>query len=207
MRTAERPGAFVGKDTRHTVYRGITVEAGTAPTKTLSIRGSFDYTWNAMDYDLGAPPKFPRVSPAALADANAPLDPGPGRSLTVTQSIAFQPADALRFTLDYTKSRLVRNDTKRIAFDQNLYSMLAQYYFTRFLFVRLRGDYDTMIARVRGQLLLGWTPGPGTSIYVGYNNSSNYNGYSPFNGRYENGWRRNEQLVFVKLSHLLRYRM
>ncbi len=207
VRTAERPGAFVGKDTRHTVYRGITVQAGTAPTKTLSIRGSFDYTWNAMDYDLGAPPKFPRVSPAALADANAPLDPGPGRWLTVTQSIAFQPADALRFTLDYTKSRLVRNDTKRVAFDQNLYSMLAQYYFTRFLFVRLRGDYDTMIARVRGQLLLGWTPGPGTSIYVGYNNSSNYNGYSPFNGRYENGWKRNEQLVFVKLSHLLRYRM
>ena len=45
-------------------------------------------------------------------------------------------------------------------------------------------------AGVRGQFLFGWTPNPGTSLYVGYNDDLFRNGYSPFTGQLEPGFRR-----------------
>jgi len=39
-------------------------------------------------------------------------------------------------------------------------------------------DYDWLSANVLGQLLLGWTPNPGTSVYVGYDDYLNYNGFN-----------------------------
>jgi hypothetical protein len=61
-----------------------------------------------------------------------------------------------------------------------------------------------MTANVRGQLLLGWTPNPGTSLYLGYNDDLNYNGFSPFTNRFEPGWQRNRRMFFIKLSFLAR---
>jgi hypothetical protein len=205
QRTTTRSGAFAGAAERSTVYKGIVIEAGTAPSKKYSFKVLVDNAWDQLDFDFGAGQKFPRVSPAALTDPNAPLDPGPGTSLSMTASATYQPTDALRVSLDYTKSRLVRNDTKRVAFDQNLYSLRANYYFTRFTFARTRIDYDTMLANVRGQFLLGWTPNPGTAFYMGYNDDLNYNGFSPFTSRYERGWQRNSRMFFMKLSWLIRY--
>jgi hypothetical protein len=205
QRTATRPGAFAGEPERSTVYRGLVIEAGTAPSKKYSIKVSVDNAWDYFDFDFGAGPKFPRVSPAALENPNAPLDPGPAKSLYVTASAAHQPIDELRVSLDYTKSRLVRNDTRRVAFDQNLYSLRTNYYFTRFTFARVRIDYDTMIANVRGQFLLGWTPNPGTALYMGYNDDLNYDGFNAFTARFEPGWQRNTRMFFIKCSYLLRY--
>jgi len=205
QRTATRPGAFVGASERSTVFKGLVIEAGTAPSKKYSFKALVDNTWDQFDFDFGAGQKFPRVSPAALMDPNAPLDPGPGKALNMTASATYQPTDALRVALDYTKSRLVRNDTKRVAFDQNLYSLRANYYFTRFTFARTRLDYDTMIANVRGQFLLGWTPNPGTALYLGYNDDLNYDGFNPFTNHYEPGLRRNSRVFFMKFSYLLRH--
>ena len=44
----------------------------------------------------------------------------------------YQPTDALRLSLNYTKSRLERYDTGSVAFDDNIYSWRATYQFTRF---------------------------------------------------------------------------
>jgi hypothetical protein len=145
-----------------------------------------------------------RVSPAALANPDAPLDPGPGNTNDITASFIWRPAEAFRASIDYTKSRLVRIDTRRTAYDQNLWSLRASYYFTRFTFARARVDYDTLAARVRGQFLLGWTPHPGTSLYVGYNDDLNYNGHSPFTNQFERGLRRNQRTFFIKMSYLIR---
>jgi len=205
QRTATRPGAFAGDSERRTVYRGVVIEAGTSPSKKYSFKALVDNTWDQFDFDFGAGPKFPRVSPTALADPSAPLDPGPGKSLSITASATYQPTDALRVSLDYTKSRLERNDTKRVAFDQNLYSLRTNYYFSRFTFARTRLDYDTMIANVRGQFLLGWTPKPGTALYLGYNDDLNYNGFSPFTNHFEPRWQRNSRMFFIKLSFLARH--
>jgi hypothetical protein len=65
-------------------------------------------------------------------------------------------------------------------------------------------DYDTLASRVRGQFLLGWTPHPGTSLYIGYNDDLNYNGYSPFTTRFEPGFHRNQRTFFIKMSYLFR---
>lgn len=70
-------------------------------------------------------------------------------------------------SFDYTKDRLVRNDTGRVAFDDNIYSLRTTYQFSRFTFARARVDVDSLDAYVRGQFLLGWTPNPGTSFFAG----------------------------------------
>ena len=76
--------------------------------------------------------------------------------------------------------------------------------FTRFLFARGRVDYDSLASNVKGQFLLGWTPNPGTAFYVGYNDDLNRNGFSPFTGRLEPGFRRNGRTFFIKMSYLIR---
>ncbi len=203
-RTAARAGAFFGPAERSTFWNGYTITFGTNPTGKYSANVIVDGSWKVFDYDFGAGPKFPRVSPAALAGPNAPLDPGLGNSNDVAASFAWQPSEAFRASIDYTKSRIVRIDTRRTAYDQNLWSLRASYYFTRFTFARARVDYDTLASRVRGQFLLGWTPHPGTSLYVGYNDDLNYNGYGPFTDQFERGLRRNQRTFFVKMSYLLR---
>src|SRR5262245_53407564 len=203
-RTATRAGAFFGPAERSTFWNGYTITFGTNPTRKYSANVIVDGSWKVFDYDFGAGAKFPRVSPAALADPNAPLDPGPGNTNDITASFAWRPAEAFRASIDYTKSRLVRIDTRRMAYDQNLWSLRASYNFTRFTFARARVDYDTLASRLRGQFLLGWTPHPGTSLYAGYNDDLNYNGYSPFTARFERGLRRNQRTIFVKMSYLLR---
>ena len=61
-RTATRPGAFAGRGERGTTYHGFTIEAGTAPGRVLSASVTYDRSWNALDYDLGAG-RFRRASP------------------------------------------------------------------------------------------------------------------------------------------------
>jgi hypothetical protein len=65
-------------------------------------------------------------------------------------------------------------------------------------------DYDTLASKVKGEFLLGWTPNPGTSFYVGYNDDLSRNGYSPFSGDLEPGFRRNGRTFFIKMSYLFR---
>lgn len=203
-RTRARQGAFAGASERSTSWQGFTVEAGTAPSKKYSAVILFDRSWKAFDYDLGAGPGFPRVSPAALLDAAAPFDPGPGNTEDINASFNYQPTDALRFSLNYIKSRLVREDTKRVAYDQKIYSFRATYQFTRFTFTRARIDYDTLRANINAQFLLGWSPSPGTAFYAGYNDDLNRNGFNPFSGHYEQGLLRNNRTLFIKMSYLFR---
>src|SRR5215468_1994002 len=204
-RTAVRPGAFFGPDPERSTYRKeIFSFGGTEPSKKFSLFMSGVYRWGEFDYDFGAGPRFPRVSPAALAKSDAPLDPGPGTSLNVEGNFTYKPTDALRLSLNYTKSRLERYDTGRVAFDDNIYSWRTTYQFTRFLFARSRVDYSTLRSNVSGQFLLGWTPNPGTSFYVGYNDDLTRNGYNPFTNQFEPGLRRNGRTFFIKMSYLIR---
>jgi hypothetical protein len=204
-RAAGRQGAFFGLDPERSTYRKeIWGFAETAPSKKYSANVSGVYRWGEFDYDFGAGKRFPRVSPAALVDPDAPQDPGPGISLNLNGNFNYQPTDALRLSLNYTKSRLERYDTGRVAFDDNIYSWRATYQFTRFLFARARVDYTTLSSNLRGQFLIGWAPNPGTSFYAGYNDDLTRNGYSPFTDRLEPGFRRNGRTFFIKMSYLIR---
>jgi uncharacterized protein DUF5916/cellulose/xylan binding protein with CBM9 domain len=203
-RTATHPGAFFGDPERSAYRKEIFGFASSNPTKEYSFGFFGVYRWGEFDFDFGAGPKFPRVSPAALADPSAPLDPGPGRSLNINAYFNYQPIDTLRASLTYIKSRLVRNDTSLVAFDDNIYSLRVTYQFTRFIFIRARADYSTLESRVRTQLLLGYTPNPGTSFYIGYNDDLNRNGFSPFTGQFEPGFHRNSRTFFIKMSYLIR---
>jgi hypothetical protein len=204
-RTVTRAGAFAGDDAeRSTHKRTVDIYGRTTPSKKFSGFWEFVYTRGELDFDFGAGRHFPRVSPAALIDPDAPLDPGPGNLLSLTSRLTFQPTDTLRISFNYNKSRLTRHDTGRTAFDENIYALRATYQFTRFTFARARIDYSTLNSQVRGQFLLGWTPNPGTSLYVGYNDDLAFNGFSPFNERLEPGFRRNGRTFFVKMSYLFR---
>ena len=162
------------------------------------------YGWNAYDYDFGAGSKFIRVSPAALADPNAGLDPGPGKSLDINLNFSYQPTKPLNMSLSWEQSKLRRNDTGLLAFQDNIYSFHSTYQFSRFVFARARIDYDTLSSEARGQFLFGYTPNPGTAFYVGYNDDLVRNGFNPFTGQLEPGLRRNGRTFFIKMSYLIR---
>jgi len=213
---------FAGDDNeRSTSNRGLYMYAGSTPNKKVNFNFFANRRWGALDFDFGAGPNFPRVSPTALAAAaaqasgrctgnnqpticNAPQDPGPGDFLHFEGGITFQPTTALSATLNFTKERLKRYDTGLLAFDENIVSLRSTYQFSRFLFARGRVDFDSIASNVKGQFLLGYTPNPGTALYVGYNDDLNRRGFNPFSGQLEPGFRRNGRTFFVKMSYLFR---
>ena len=203
-RTLTRTGAFVGDSERSAVGNNLFTFISASPSQKYSMNFEMGMNTAEMDYDFGAGRRFPRISPAALANPDASLDPGVGRGKFLSANVEYKPTNPLRFSLDYTKSRLTRNDTQRLAYDDNIFSFRSSYQFTRFIFVRSRIDYTTLGSRVRGQFLFGWTPNPGTSFYVGYNDDMNYRGFSPFTDRYEPGFQRNGRTFFIKMSYLIR---
>jgi hypothetical protein len=203
-RTATQSGAFFGGPERSTNQGSPYFFGGARPSKKYSLNVFVLHTRNSFDLDFGAPPKYSRASPAALADPNAPLDPGPGSFWDAEISADYQPTNELHFSLNYTMNRLVRNDTGLVAFKEHIYSLNSTYQFTRFIFVRGRVDYATLESSVKGQFLFGWTPNPGTAFYVGYNDDLTHNGFSPFTGQLEPGFRRNGRVFFVKFSYLFR---
>jgi len=203
-RTPTQAGAFFGGPERSTYFRRFTIGIEASPSERFS--GSFSLTRdnNVFDLDFGEEPKFPRVSPAALLDPDAPLDPGPGVSLNLEVGVSYQPTDKLSASLNYEKSRLRRHDTGLLAFDENIFSFRSTYQFSRFVFARARVDYDTLESNVLAQFLFGYTPNPGTAFYAGYNDDLTRNGFSPFTDQFEPGLRRNGRTFFVKMSYLFR---
>jgi Carbohydrate family 9 binding domain-like/Domain of unknown function (DUF5916) len=222
---------FAGNDNeRSSPTKGVYMFGGSNPSKKYNFNFFVGRFWGSFDFDFGAGPKFPRVSPTALArdeavaagkckatDANgnpiplpsiclAPQDPGPGDSWRVESGFTYQPTAALSANFNYTKERLTRYDTNRVAFDDNIFSVRTTYQFTRFIFARGRVDYDTLASVVAGQFLFGWTPNPGTAFYVGYNDDLRRNGFNPFTDQQvlEPGFRRNGRTFFIKLSYLFR---
>lgn len=205
VRTATQPGAFFGSSERGANFKAVQSFIESTPNKQLFLFFFMDYTWGIMEYDFGAGPDFPRVSRAAvLFGQDAPQDPGPGDQLTLESTIRYQPTTAFQTQLNYTKRRNVRHDTGLVAFDDNLFSSRSTYQFTRDIFTRLRLDYSTLNKRIRPQLIVGWTPSPGTALYVGYNDDINYNGFNPFTRVREPGFRGNGRTFFIKASYLFR---
>ncbi len=162
------------------------------------------YDAGILDFDFGAGPRFPRVSPGALVDPNAPLDPGAGNGMNVEGRTEWQPTSPLNVILTYNYNRLIRDDTRQAAFRSHIFSLRIKYQLTRFLFARIRADYNTLSANLNEQILLGWAPNPGTALYIGYNDNLNRNGFSPFDGQFEPGFQRNRRSFFVKISYLFR---
>jgi Domain of unknown function (DUF5916)/Carbohydrate family 9 binding domain-like len=202
---AEEFGGFAGPDSERSTYQKSVYAFGSStPSKKYSFFLLGIYTSGAYDFDFGAGRRFPRVSPAALLNPGSPLDPGPGTQFDLNGSFTYRPTSALRTSLEYTRSRLTRHDTDRVAFEDNIFAFRATYQFTRFTFARARVDYDSLTSRLTGQYLLGWTPNPGTAFYVGYNDDLNRHGFSPFTGQHEPGFRRNGRTFFIKLSYLFR---
>src|SRR5205085_11888891 len=183
---------------------GFYIYGNTKPSQKYSFSMFLSSGWNSFDYDFGATPKFIRVSPAALADPNAAQDAGPGKSLDLNFNLNYQPTKPLNMSLSYEQSKLRRNDTGLLAYQDNIYSFRLTYQFSRFIFARARIDYDTLSSEARAQFLFGYTPNPGTAFYAGYNDNLTRNGFSPFTGQLEAGFRRNGRTFFIKMSYLFR---
>jgi hypothetical protein len=192
-------------DERSTSKQHISVYGGSNYSKKIQFSAQFIYRFGHLDLDFGNGSKYPRVSPAALLlGQRAPLDPGRGGLLQLSGGVVYQPTNALRMSLNLNKQRLVRYDTGRVAYDINILTFRGTYQFSKATFARAIVDYNTLNSRVRSQLLMGWTPSPGTSFYVGYNDDMNYNTANPFTGQLTPRFRRNSRTFFIKMSYLLR---
>jgi hypothetical protein len=219
-RSAAREGAFFGESSERSSHRGEIygfIEA--TPSKQLFFLTVLSHSRGNLDYDRGAGPKYPRVSAPYLAFVaenerrtreslpllpTPGLDPGPGDQLFIESSVRYQPTSALQAQLNYTRTRLTRHDTGKVAFDDNVFSLRSTYQFTRSTFTRLRLDYSNISARFRPQFIFGWTPSPGTALYAGYNDDLNYRGFNPYTGLREPGFRGNGRSFFIKASYLFR---
>lgn len=205
VRSATSSGTFFGNDGERSTKNGsFYFFGGSNPNKKFAFDILAILSRGVFDFDFGAGPKYPRVSPAALSDPFAALDPGAGNALDISGNVSYQPTDALQFSLSFTKSRLIRNDTKLTAFDDNIFSFKTNYQFTRFIFLRTRTDYDSLQNTLRGQYLVGWTPRPGTAFYAGYNDDFTINGFDRFNGTPNRGATLYGRTFFIKLSYLFR---
>jgi hypothetical protein len=205
-RSANRQGAFFGPSAERSAHRKeIYGFIETSPVKQLFALLVLSYQWGVLDLDLGNGPRFPRVSPVALLSGqDAPYDPGSGDLLFIESSIRYQPTTALQMQVNYNRRRLIRDDNGRVAFDENIYSLRSTYQFNRDIFARLRLDYSNISSRIRPQLVVGWTPSPGTALYAGYNDDINYNGFNPYTGLKEPGFQGNGRTFFIKMSYLFR---
>jgi Domain of unknown function (DUF5916)/Carbohydrate family 9 binding domain-like len=209
-----RDGAFFGAADRSATQPYISFNINKNFNKRFSAYGFVGSIINAFDFDFGGGGKYNRVSPAYLAflrrfatNPNEPypgLDPGKGWQFDANVGFEYKPTDPLRFSLDYTKSRLKRNDNGEVAFDTNIFSLRSTYQFSRFVYARLRLDYDTLQRNTSGQFLFGWNPSPGTAFYVGYNDTFNYSGFSPYTGQLEPRFERNARTFFIRASYLFR---
>jgi len=229
----QRAGGFFGEPTRATTQPYFSVNINKRFNKQLFAYGFIGSIINAFDYDFGAGHRYPRASSAFQGYLNSPeyleyirqlylyrvdpennprprfvqpppLDPGPGWQFDANIGFEYKPVAPLTVSLDYTKSRLKRDDNGLIAYDTNIFSLRSVYQFTRFTYVRARWDYDTLSSNVSGQFLLGWNPNPGTAFYVGYNDNFNYNGFSPYTNQAEPGFARNSRTFFIRASYLFR---
>ena len=133
-RKINRPGAFFGDDSERSSFRKeVYGFVESTPVKQLFALLVLSYNFGSLDYDFGAGPKFPRVSAPYLAwrqnclvnpqtCGSAPaLDPGSGDVLFIESSIRYQPTSAWQVQINYNRSRLTRNDTERVAFDDNIF--------------------------------------------------------------------------------------
>ncbi len=202
-RNDNRDGTFYGDPFRETTYGWAGAFFRTAPSKLWALYTEFNYNWNAYDFDFGAGPRYPRVSPAAML-GDGRLDPGPGSRISFGSGLDLKPTDPFSVSMSANKVWLVRNDTGETAFDTNIFSLRSTYQFSRFVFTKVRIDYDTLQSNIRGQYLFGWTPSPGKAFYVGYNDDLNYNGFNPYTGNLEDGFQRNTRKFFIRMSYLFR---
>ncbi len=215
---------FAGNDNERSAPNGgLYVFAGSTVNKKFNFNAFANQSYGNLDFDFGAGPRYPRVSIPAVTARNAqaaglcggsnppavcraPRDPGPGSFFNMNAGVTYQPSTPLKLTLSFTKQRLRRYDTQLLAFDENIVSMRGTYQFTRFIFARGRIDFDSIASNFKSQFLFGWTPNPGTALYIGYNDDLIRNGFSPFTGQLEPGFRRgpNGRTFFIKMSYLFR---
>lgn len=188
-RTTNRPqGTFLGDPTRSVNRQYVSGNINQTLNKRIYYGVFVGFVNNAYDFDFGG----------------SPQNPGPGSKFDAEIWGEVKPTDPFRVSFSYIKSRLVRDDNRRRAFDTDIISIRSTYQFSRFLFTRTRLDYDSSRNNFAGQALFGWTPNPGTAFYVGYNDNFNYNGRSPFTGQHEPGFERNTRTFFIRASYLFR---
>ena len=202
-RSATRDGEFFGAPFRAAWQQYGSANFYSAPKQWINFNAFVGVINNSFDFDFGAGQLFPRVSPSALS-GDGRLDPGKGLQLDLGTYVELKPTNPLTVSLEYNKSKLVRKDTEKTAFDSNLFTLRSTYQFTRFIFTRLRVDYSTLSRNASGQALVGWNPSPGTSLYVGYNDDFNYGGFNPYSGFQEPRFERNSRAFFIRMSYLFR---
>ena len=202
-RNTVQQGIFYGQDFRKANQFATDAEIEKTFSQKISASVGFGVKTNAFDYDFGASDRYPRVAPAALLGSSR-LDPGKGFSFQYKLGLGLQPTEPWSVKLSYEREKLRRNDNKLTAFDSNIYSLRSTYQFTRFIFTRVRLDYETVDGTINSQLLFGWSPNPGTAFYAGYNDNSNYRAFNEFRDRFDDGFRRDGRRFFIRMAYLFR---
>jgi hypothetical protein len=200
-RSAETEGSFIGEPYRAARNRTFSFYGESSITPRLFVSGAASYKQGELDLDYDAGPLFLRVSPLALDDPDAPLDPQPGGLLYLETSFAYQTTDALRIAFDYSKYRLARYDNGRVAFDDNTYSGRVNYQFTKDVGMRAIFDYSSLTLRLRSQMVFAVNHPTGRSLYLVYSDDHARSGYGPFFGSLAPDFRTNGRTFLIRVVY------
>lgn len=167
-RSATHSGTFLGDAERSTVGHMAGVSLSSNPAEWISLSGGISTRAGVFDLDFGAGPKFPRVSPAALADPRAKLDPGAATQWSAVASASLRMREGVDAGVVYSYDRLRRHDTGLVVYASHIASASTTWSLTRAVALEAIVDYDSLSESARGQFQFAVTPSPGTSFYAGY---------------------------------------
>ncbi len=202
-RTATRAGAFFGAPFRTVLGYGPYSYFFKQFNKRFSVNANLSASFNSLDYDFGAGPDYPRVSPAAVTyGQDVALDPGVATGMNFSVGTNVKPTDNFSFGLSYNKSRLKRNATNLLTYEADSYRLSTTYQFSRYINLKARVYYDTLSDHIFGQYTFAWTPSVGKALYIGYNSSTSYKGFDF--GQRQPGFLQLNQTFFIKMSYLFR---
>jgi Domain of unknown function (DUF5916)/Carbohydrate family 9 binding domain-like len=134
-----------------------------------------------------------------LFDASKPQV---GNRFNYNLALQLVPQDNLRIRLNLIHSEL-KSKTGQRFFSVSIYRANINQQFTRNTSLRAIVNYDTFSRQATANFLMVYSPNPGTSFFVGYNDLLTF-GDNRATIQRESGAIRQQRAFFIKLSYLLR---
>jgi hypothetical protein len=130
------------------------------------------------------------------------INPQIGNRLNYNVSLQLTPQDNLRIRLNLIHSELKSKLGQRF-FSVSIYRANINQQFTRNTSLRAIIDYNTFSRQATANILMVYSPNPGTSFFAGYNDLLTF-GDNRATPQRETGAIRQQRAFFIKLSYLLR---
>ena len=129
-------------------------------------------------------------------------DPTVGHGYNFSADAVLKPSARLELSLDYSYSTLSSLDDSETYYSGNIFRVTGRYNFTRKLFARFIGQYDSFSEQLQIYPLVYYKVNPFTKFYMGMtDNLRHFDRSAP--GAFE-GYKETDRQFFIKFQYLIR---